>query len=618
MNLASRKRQWPLGRGFERFYGFLGGETNQWYPDLVYDNHPVEPPALARGGLPPDRRPHRQGDRVHPRRQGDRARTSRSSSTSAPAPRTRRTTCRRSGPTSTRASSTWATRRTASRCSSVRRQMGIVPESTELSPINPYVDDDEPRRQAVARARHGPAVGLAAEDEKRLFCRMAEVYAGFLSHADHQIGRLLDYLEETGQLDNTIIVVVSDNGASGEGGPERLGQREQVLQRRARHDRGEPEAPRRAGLPEHLQPLPDGLGVGVQHAVQDVEALRELRGRHRRPADRLLAARASRPGARSATSTPTPSTSCPRSTRRSASSCRTRSTATRSSRSRASASPRPSTTPSADTGRRRSSTRCSARGRSGTRAGRRRRPCPRRPTPGATSRSQRWELFNTDHRPQRVPRPRRAGARAPAGADRHVVGRGRQVPGAAARDAQRDRDPDNAAPRALQAAHPVRLPPGRRGDPRVRRRRTSAAAPTRSPPRSTSTRPDADGILFSQGSRFGGHALYIKDGKLGLRLQLRRRARPGGRVDGGGARPGHVVLSASFEREGDEMPAAGTLSLHIRDQKVGEQHDPDPAGQVRARRRRAGGRPLGRRAGRRRLSGRARPGRSSAEPSSAC
>src|SRR4051794_15216005 len=48
---------------------------------------------------------------------------------------------------------------------------------------------------------------------------MAEVYAGFLSHADHEIGRLLGYLEDSGQLDNTIIVLVSDNGASGEGGP---------------------------------------------------------------------------------------------------------------------------------------------------------------------------------------------------------------------------------------------------------------------------------------------------------------------------------------------------------------------------------------------------------------
>jgi arylsulfatase A-like enzyme len=57
-------------------------------------------------------------------------------------------------------------------------------------------------------------------DEKRLFARMAEVYAGYLSHADHHIGRLLDYLEESGQRENTVVIVVSDNGASGEGGPD--------------------------------------------------------------------------------------------------------------------------------------------------------------------------------------------------------------------------------------------------------------------------------------------------------------------------------------------------------------------------------------------------------------
>ena len=56
-------------------------------------------------------------------------------------------------------------------------------------------------------------------DEKHVFARMAEVYAGFLTHADHQLGRVLDYLEKSGQLENTLIVLVSDNGASGEGGP---------------------------------------------------------------------------------------------------------------------------------------------------------------------------------------------------------------------------------------------------------------------------------------------------------------------------------------------------------------------------------------------------------------
>src|SRR5215208_2734688 len=50
MNLASTRRNWPTGRGFERFYGFLGAETNQWYPDLVHDNHPVDPPATPAEG----------------------------------------------------------------------------------------------------------------------------------------------------------------------------------------------------------------------------------------------------------------------------------------------------------------------------------------------------------------------------------------------------------------------------------------------------------------------------------------------------------------------------------------------------------------------------------------
>jgi arylsulfatase len=103
-----------------------------------------------------------------------------------------------------------------------QKQMGIVPEDTELPPVNPI---------GTPETRQGPAGqpfppldvtrpwGSLDADEKRLFARMAEVYAGFLAHADHHIGRLLDYLEETGQRENTMVIVVSDNGASGEGGP---------------------------------------------------------------------------------------------------------------------------------------------------------------------------------------------------------------------------------------------------------------------------------------------------------------------------------------------------------------------------------------------------------------
>ena len=50
MNVASTRRNWPSGRGFERWYGFLGAETNQWYPDLVYDNHPVDQPKSPQEG----------------------------------------------------------------------------------------------------------------------------------------------------------------------------------------------------------------------------------------------------------------------------------------------------------------------------------------------------------------------------------------------------------------------------------------------------------------------------------------------------------------------------------------------------------------------------------------
>jgi arylsulfatase A-like enzyme len=79
----------------------------------------------------------------------------------------------------------------------------VVPADAELSRHDPDVQEWE---------------SLSA-DEKRLYARMMEVYAGFLEHTDHHIGRLLDHLEKLGQLDDTIVMVISDNGASSEGGP---------------------------------------------------------------------------------------------------------------------------------------------------------------------------------------------------------------------------------------------------------------------------------------------------------------------------------------------------------------------------------------------------------------
>ncbi len=221
MTLASPRRNWPSGRGFERFYGFLGAETSQWYPELIYDNHPVDQPKTPEEGyhfteditnkalefikdakaVAPDKpfflyyapgachAPHQV-----PREWADRYKGQFDMGYEA------------------------LRERTLAR----QRELGLVPEDTELPPLNP-IGTVETRKgpdgqpfpvMDVTR----PWDSLSA-DEKRLFARMAEVYAGFLSNADYHIGRLLDYLEDTGQLENTLIVLVSDNGASGEGGP---------------------------------------------------------------------------------------------------------------------------------------------------------------------------------------------------------------------------------------------------------------------------------------------------------------------------------------------------------------------------------------------------------------
>src|ERR1700744_2069542 len=218
MNLASTRRNWPSGRGFERFYGFLGAETNQWYPDLVYDNHPVEQPRSPEEGY------HLTEDLT------DKAlEFIRDAKAVAPDKPFFLYYCPGACHAPHHAPKEWIDRYRgkfdmgyeAYRELVFDRQKknGIVTGKAELSPINPYIDETSADGKGWPEADTLRPWDSLGEDDNRLFCRMAEVYAGFLSHADHHIGRLLDYLEESGQLDNTLIVLVSDNGASGEGGP---------------------------------------------------------------------------------------------------------------------------------------------------------------------------------------------------------------------------------------------------------------------------------------------------------------------------------------------------------------------------------------------------------------
>jgi arylsulfatase A-like enzyme len=217
-NLASTRRHWPLSRGFERFYGFMGGETDQWYPDLVYDNHPVAPPATPEEGY------HLSKDIADKTIE-----FIRDAKVIAPDKPWFSYVCPGAGHAPHHVFREWADKYAGKFDMGYekyreivlenQKKMGIVPADTELSPINPYLDVKGPNGEPWPLQDTVRPWDSLNDEEKKLFCRMAEVFAGFLSYTDDQLGRILDYLEESGQLDNTIIVVISDNGASGEGGP---------------------------------------------------------------------------------------------------------------------------------------------------------------------------------------------------------------------------------------------------------------------------------------------------------------------------------------------------------------------------------------------------------------
>jgi arylsulfatase A-like enzyme len=218
--MAAWKKRWPLGRGFERFYGFLGGESSGWYPDLIHDNHPVDPPAT------PDEGYHIAKD-LSDRAIGfiqdaksvdpDKPFFLYFSLDAAHAPHHVFTEW------ADKYKGTFDEGYEAIRAGILARQkeLGLLPEDTELSGINPHGEPGAtgPDGQPWPMLDTVRPWATLNDDEKQLFARMAEVFAGYVEYTDDQVGRVLDFLESSGQLDNTIIVVISDNGASGEGGP---------------------------------------------------------------------------------------------------------------------------------------------------------------------------------------------------------------------------------------------------------------------------------------------------------------------------------------------------------------------------------------------------------------
>jgi arylsulfatase len=194
--------QWPCQRGFDRYYGFLEGETDQFHPELVYDNHMVEPPAAPEDGyhLSEDLVDHAIGfihDTVSIR--PDRpfftylAFGAMHAPHQAPAAYLEKYRGRFDDGWDV-ARAEWSAR---------QLEMGLLPRGTELAPRNPGVEEWD----------------TLPENQRRLASRLQEAFAAFLEHTDAQIGRLVSALDGLGRLDNTLFILLSDNGASQEGGP---------------------------------------------------------------------------------------------------------------------------------------------------------------------------------------------------------------------------------------------------------------------------------------------------------------------------------------------------------------------------------------------------------------
>jgi arylsulfatase A-like enzyme len=202
MTAAGPYDRWPLGRGFERYYGFLGGDTHQYYPELVRDNSQTEPEKTPEQGY------HLTVDLVEKAKGmiADAKQVAPNKpffmyfapgATHSPHHVPKEWADKYEG----KFAAGWDAYR--KQVFEKQKQLGIIPANTVLSRHDPDVQDWN---------------SLSA-DERRVYARMMEVFAGFLTHTDHYIGELVQFLKDLGEFDNTLIMLISDNGSSAEGGP---------------------------------------------------------------------------------------------------------------------------------------------------------------------------------------------------------------------------------------------------------------------------------------------------------------------------------------------------------------------------------------------------------------
>jgi arylsulfatase len=191
---------WPSGLGFEYFYGFIGGDSDQWHPALYENTRPIEP-YLGKKDYILD---HDLADQAirYMRMQHALAPNKpwfvyyATGTAHAPHHAPKEWIAKYKG----KFDQGWDKVREETLARQIK--LGVVPTGTDLS----------------KRPDQIPGWDSLSADQKRLYARMMEVYAGALSYADNQIGRVLDEVEQSGQLDNTLIFFqMGDNGASAEG-----------------------------------------------------------------------------------------------------------------------------------------------------------------------------------------------------------------------------------------------------------------------------------------------------------------------------------------------------------------------------------------------------------------